>query len=320
MTVVVSKLAATWPWLKSYPPGIDWRAEFTPRPLYRLLDEAAARYGSGSCIDFLDRRWSFTEIKELSDRFARGLIDLGVKAGDRVGLFLPNCPYFVIAYFGILKAGGVVVNFNPLYADREIEHQIRDSGASIMVTMGLEGLVGKLRPQFAHTPLQRIIVCSLPKAMPLTKRLFASFSLSKQLAKTDKDIHFITFEELTDNDGDVTPPAIDPLNTIALLQYTGGTTGVAKGAALSHANVDINAQQVSLWFANYPAPYLRTLGILPLFHAFAMTCVMNWSLAAGSEMVLVPRFQPEALLKLIEKKKPTAFCAVPTLFTALINT
>jgi len=320
MTLVASKPAASWPWLKSYPPGIDWQTEFTPRPLYHLLDDAAARHGDKPCIDFLDRRWSFTEVKELADRFARGLLDLGLNAGDRVGLFLPNCPYFVIAYFGILKAGGVVVNFNPLYADREIEHQILDSGVAIMVTMGLEGLVAKLRPQFERTPLHRIIVCSLPKALPLTKRLLAPFAMSKQLAKTGKDLHFIPFEELTDNDGDVTPPAIDPLTTLALLQYTGGTTGVAKGAALSHANVDINAQQVTLWFSDCPEASVRAVGILPLFHAFAMTCVMNWALSAGAEMVLVPRFQPEALLKLIEKKQPTAFCAVPTLFTALINT
>jgi long-chain acyl-CoA synthetase len=320
MTLVASKPAVSWPWLKSYPRGIAWQTAFTPRPLYHLLDDAAARYGNKPCIDFLDRLWSFTEVKELSDRFARGLLDLGLKAGDRVGLFLPNCPYFVIAYYGILKAGGVVVNFNPLYADREVEHQILDSGVAIMVTMGLEGLVAKLRPLFERTPLRRIIVCSLPKALPFTKRLLAPFAMSKQLAKTGKDVHFIPFEDLVDNDGDVTPPAIDPVTTLALLQYTGGTTGVAKGAALSHANVDINAQQVTAWFGDCPEASLRSLGILPLFHAFAMTCVMNWSLSAGAEMVLVPRFQPEALLKLIEKKRPTAFCAVPTLFTALMNT
>jgi long-chain acyl-CoA synthetase len=218
MTLVASKPAASWPWLKSYPAGIDWRTEFKPRPLYRLLDDAAARFGDKPCIDFMDRRWSFSDIKALSDRFARGLVDQGVKPGDRIGLFLPNCPYFVIAYFGILKAGGVVVNFNPLYADREIEHQILDSSVAIMVTMGLEGLVAKLRPQFERTPLRRIIVCSLPKALPFAKRLFAPFALSKQLAKTADDVHFIPFEDLTDNDGIVTPPTIDPLTTQAQLQ------------------------------------------------------------------------------------------------------
>ncbi|HEU4825855.1 MAG TPA: AMP-binding protein, partial [Dongiaceae bacterium] len=136
MTLVASKPAAPWPWLKSYPPGVDWQTELKARPLYHLLDDAAARHGAKPCIDFLDRRWSFAEIKDLSDRFARGLLDLGLNAGDRVGLFLPNCPYFVIAYYGILKAGGVVVNFNPLYVDREVEHQILDSGTAIMVTMG----------------------------------------------------------------------------------------------------------------------------------------------------------------------------------------
>ena len=317
---VLAPVLAQWPWLKSYPPGIDWQARFQPRPLYRLLDEAAAQHGPKPCIDFLDRHWSFTEIKELSDRFARGLIDQGLQPGDRVGLFLPNCPYFVVAYFGILKAGGVVVNFNPLYAEREIEHQILDSGVAIMVTMGLEALVAKLRPQIERTPLRRIIVCSLPKSLPFAKRLFAPFALSRQLAKTDGDVHFVPFDDLTDNDGKVSPPEIDPNTTLALLQYTGGTTGIAKGAALSHANVDYNAQQVHLWFSDCPEAAQRSVGILPLFHAFAMTCVMNWSLMSGAEMVLVPRFQPEGLLKLIAKKKPTAFCAVPTLFTALNNT
>ncbi|HWA49392.1 MAG TPA: long-chain fatty acid--CoA ligase [Dongiaceae bacterium] len=311
---------AQWPWQKSYPPGIDWQARFQPRPLYRLLDEAAEKHGSKSCIDFLDRHWSFEEIKQLADRFARGLLNQGLQPGDRVGLFLPNCPYFVIAYFGILKAGGVVVNFNPLYAEREIEHQILDSGCAIMVTMGLEALVAKLRPQFERTPLRRIVVCSLPKSLPFAKRLFAPFAMSRQLAHTEGDLHFIPFDDLTDNGGAVTPPAIDPVKTLALLQYTGGTTGVAKGAALSHANVDVNAQQVTLWFGDCPEAAVRSVGILPLFHAFAMTCVMNWSLSVGAEMVLVPRFQPEGLLKLIEKKKPTAFCAVPTLFTALSST
>ena len=317
---LVAPQMAPWPWQGSYPPGIDWDAPIRPRPLYRLLDDAAAKHGDKSCIDFLDRRWSYAEIKELADRFARGLVDLGVKPGDRVGLFLPNCPYFVIAYFGILKAGGVVVNFNPLYAEREIEHQIMDSGITIMVTLGLEALVAKLRPQFERTALRRIIVCSLPKALPLAKRLFAPFAMSRDLAKTEGDVHFIPFEELTDNDGAVRPPEIDPAKTLALLQYTGGTTGIAKGAALSHANVDANAQQVTLWFSDCPEAATRSVGILPLFHAFAMTCVMNWSLSVGAEMVLVPRFQPEGLLKLIDKKKPTAFCAVPTLFTALSNT
>ena len=320
MSSVASKKAASWPWLRSYPPSIDWQTRFEPRPLYRLLDSAADAHGSKRCIDFLDRHWSFAEVKTLSDKFARGLLDLGLKPGDRVGLFLPNCPYFVIAYYGILKAGCVVVNFNPLYAEREIEHQILDSGVTIMVTMGVGGLVDKLRPQFEKTPLHRVIVCSLPKALPFAKRMLAPFAMAKVLAKTGKDIHFIPFETLTDNDGDVTPPKIDPRTTLALLQYTGGTTGVAKGAALSHANVDINAQQVTAWFADCPDAADKSLGILPLFHAFAMTCVMNWSLSVGAEMILVPRFDPVGLLKLIEKKRPTAFCAVPTVFTALSNT
>jgi long-chain acyl-CoA synthetase len=310
----------THPWLKSYPAGIDWAAPIAPKPLTRILDNAAAEFGSRPCVDFLDRQWSFEAILDLANRFAKGLSGLGIKVGDRVGLFLPNCHYFVIAYYGILKAGAVVVNFNPLYADREIQHQILDSGVTVMVTLDREMLVAKLRHQFERTPLRRVVVCSLAKSLPFPKNLLAPFVTSNELAKTEGDSRFVDFEETIDNDGSFAKIDFDPNKAVALLQYTGGTTGVPKGAMLTHANVYSNAKQVTRWFAAAPEAATRSVGVLPLFHSFAMTCVMNWSLSVGAEMVLVPRFEAEGLLKLIARKKPSAFCAVPTLFTALSNT
>jgi long-chain acyl-CoA synthetase len=212
------------------------------------------------------------------------------------------------------------VNFNPLYADREIEHQILDSGVTIMVTLDREMLVAKLRPQFERTTLRRVVVCSLARSLPFPKNLLAPFVTSHETARIEGDPRFVAYAELIDNDGVAPAPDCDPVRTVALLQYTGGTTGVPKGAALTHANVYSNAKQVTRWFAAVPEAATRSVGLLPRFHSFAMTSGMNWSLNVGAEMVLVPRFEAEGLLKLIEGKKPTAMCAVPTLFTALCNT
>lgn len=307
----------TYPWLKSYPTGVDWAAPIPAAPLHALLDDAAEKFGDRRCVDFLDRHWTFNDMKRKSDQLAKGLLAMGLQPGERVGLFLANCHYFVIGYYGILKAGGVVVNFNPLYADREIEHQILDAGVTTMITLDREVLVAKLRSQFERTTLRRVIVGSLAKSLPFPKNFLAPFVTSQDAAKISGDQRFLPFEDVIDNDGAITPISCDPQRTIALLQYTGGTTGVPKGAALTHANVYANAKQVTRWFAGIPEAHERSVGILPLFHSFAMTCVMNFSIAVGSEMILVPRFEAEPLLKLIAAKKPTALCAVPTLFTAL---
>ncbi len=307
-------------WLASYPAGIDWAAPIAPKPVPTILDHAVAQFGARPCIDFLGRRWSFAEIHAQANHMAKGMRELGLEIGGRVGLFLPNCHYFVVAYFAVLKAGGVVVNFNPLYADREIEHQILDAGVTIMVTLDREMLVAKLRPQFERTTLRRIIVGSLARSLPFPKNLLAPFVTSNETAKVSGDPRFVKYTQVIDNDGKLPLVECDPLTTVALLQYTGGTTGVPKGAALTHANVHANAKQVTRWFGAVPSAATRSIGILPLFHSFAMTCVMNWSLSVGAEMVLVPRFEAEGLLKLIANKRPTALCAVPTLFTALNNT
>jgi long-chain acyl-CoA synthetase len=152
-------IGAAQPWLAGYPGNVDWHAEMPVRPLYALLDEAVARYAERCCIDFLDKRYSYREIGELANRVAKGLRRLGVKRGTKVGLFLPNCPYAVIFYYGILKAGGTVVNFNPLYAERELIHQIEDSDTEIMVTLDLKALCGKLLPLVKKTGLKTVIVC-----------------------------------------------------------------------------------------------------------------------------------------------------------------
>lgn len=313
-------LAADLPWLKSYPPEVDWSAPLAPKPLYKLLDEAAAAYPDNDCVDFQDKRYSYAEIKRLSDRAAKGLRDAGFKPGMKLGLFLPNCPYFVIFYYAGLKAGGTIVNFNPLYAEPEVARQIEDSETDIMVTLDLDVLLPKISNMLSKTRLKQIVVCPMAEQLPFPKNMMFPIFFRKSIMDMPADGKHIAFKTLIDNDGAIEPYAVDPLTTVAVLQYTGGTTGVPKGAALSHANVYVNAIQCKRWFFTVDSPKSKVVGVLPLFHAFAMTCVMNWALAVGGTMLLEPRFDAKKLLRLIDRKRPAALAGVPTLFTALMNT
>jgi long-chain acyl-CoA synthetase len=312
-------IGASHPWLAAYPRNIDWNAAIPVKPLYSLIDEAAETFGERICVDFLDKRYSYREIGELVNRAAIGLLRLGVRRGVKVGLFLPNCPYSVIFYFAILKAGGTVVNYNPLYAERELMHQVTDSDTEIMVTLDLQTLCGKVMPLVGTSRLRTVIVCPMAAILPFPKNLLFPIAKRKEIARQEDDGHTVSFEEVTANDGDIAPPAIDPATDIALLQYTGGTTGVPKGAMLTHANVLANAMQLRLWAPGLGSNHEKVLGVLPLFHVFAMTVVMNYALLLGAEMVLLPRFELAQLLKVIQKKKPTVFAGVPTIYAAIIN-
>ncbi len=305
------------PWSKSYPPDIDWHAEISDEPMPALLDRQAAADGDRSCINFLGRLSSYRDVATLSDRMAKGLQDLGIGKGDRVGLFLPNTPYAVIAFYGALKAGAIVVNFNPLYADEEVRKQIDDSGVKIMITLDLKLMLPKLQRMLDRPPLEKIVVCSMSAALPFPKaQLFKVFKYS-EIASAKDDDRLVSYEAVTGNDGNYRRFEIDPRKDVAVLQYTGGTTGVPKGAMLTHANIAINARQVSMWDGEPGEDQPRVLGVLPLFHVFAMTVVMNAAVVAGAEMILLPRFDVITTLKTIQKTKPTQFPGVPTLFNAI---
>jgi len=308
------------PWLKHYPPEVDWAAPLAPKPVFTLLEESAARYPDHDCIDFQDRHFTYGEVKELSDRAAKGLLEAGFRPGMKLGLFLPNCPWFVIFYYAGLKAGGVIVNFNPLYVEPEIARQIEDSECDVMVTLDLALLLPKITAMLGSTRLKQVVVCGMADQLPFPQHLLFPLIMRKSIAHMPEDNRCIAAKDLLDNDGAIELPQVDPTNTLAVLQYTGGTTGVPKGAALSHANIYVNAKQIQLWFHALDNPDTRIVGVLPLFHAFAMTCVMNLTLAFGACMLLEPRFEALKLLRLIAKKHPNAMAGVPTLYNALLNT
>ena len=306
-----------YPWEANYPEGLAWKHPLPKKPLFALLDEAVDRHAERPCLDFLGRKSSYKEIGRLVDRATKGFQALGVKKGVRVGLFLPNCPYYVIAFFAVLKAGGTVVNFNPLYAEREIARQIDDSGTTIMVTLNIRTMYPKVAARLKDTCLETIVVGSMGGLLPWRERTLFALLRRKEIADVAHDEHHITFKKLAANDGKFEPAAIDPGVDIAVQQYTGGTTGLPKGAELSHAALSANTEQVRIWATGAKPGEERVVGVLPLFHVFGMTAVMNSSLASGFEIILLPRFRLDQLLKVIDQQKPTVMLGVPTMYSAI---
>jgi long-chain acyl-CoA synthetase len=289
---------------------------FAPRLLTQLLDHAVEQHGDWPAVDFMGRKWTYNEIGEFSRRAARGLQDLGVRPGTRVGLCLPNTPYYVICYFAVLRIGGVVVNFNPLYTERELEHQVSDSGVSVMIASDLAMSLPKIEPLVGRTSLERVVVCPIADVLPAIKGTAYRLLKRKDIAHQPHDLRFIRFNDLVARDADPDPVEQDP-HDLAVLQYTGGTTGVPKGAMLTHANLAANSAQMVAHVGHLPETQERTLGVLPMFHVFALTTVLNYSVETAAEMILLPRFEMKSFLATAKRVKPTQFFGVPTLYAAL---
>ena len=309
-------------WLKHYPAGVDYHQPIATEPLFHLLDQAVARHPGRPCTNFMGKVLTYREIGRLVSRAAAGLQRLGVKKGSKVGLFLPNSPTFVIYYFAVLKAGGTVVNYNPLYTIEELTFQVRDSQTELMITLDLKLLFDKVEKLIVAGTLPRAVVASFASLLPGPKAVLYRLLRSKDLSAPDRSpasLNLVSEVALLDNDGSFDAPAIDATNDIAVLQYTGGTTGTPKGAMLTHKNVYVNTLQVVTWATDIKDGEERMLGVLPFFHVFAMTVVMNFSIARAAEILIMPRFVLDDALKLIDRGRPTCMPGVPTMFTAIIN-
>lgn len=306
------------PWLASYPKNIDWDAPLPEKPLYDVLDHSAGRFPSRPCLRFMDRTLTYAQVAEASSRLAGGLAAMGIGKGVRVGLMMPNCPAYVIGYFAILRTGATVVNFNPLLAEAEIAQLIHDAGIRHMITVNLRICHDKILA--ANAPLEKLIVADFPAMLGAPKSWLMRLFRRGELSSIPRDTLHRRFEPLLLSPPLRPLPPIAPATDIALLQYTGGTTGLPKGAMLTHANVYANTLQSSLWCqADLPVGEGRMMGVLPLFHVFAMTTVMLFGLFRGMEIVLHPRFDLKALLKDLDRLRPVALPGVPTMFAAIAN-
>ncbi|MDH3740343.1 MAG: long-chain fatty acid--CoA ligase [Hyphomicrobiales bacterium] len=310
------------PWLDHYPEQVIWNDKLDPQSLPDMFDEAVKAHGDRKCTNFLGAELTYREIAGQVDRLAAGLQARGLGRGHRIGLFLPNAPYYVVAYYAILKIGAVVVNFNPLYTIEELDIQARDAGVVAMITLDLKLLFDKIAALMDTGVLETAVVCPFTDILPPFTRVLFKLFKGKDIADTHAPRshgEIIHWADITNNDGKYEPAIIKAAEDTALLQYTGGTTGIPKGAMLSHANLTINVQQIIAWSSSLGLARERVMGILPFFHVFAMTTVLNFGVKTGSTMILMPKFELDQAIKLIRKHKPTILPGVPTLYNALLN-
>jgi long-chain acyl-CoA synthetase len=313
------------PWIKSYPPGVRWDAPLPLMPVQQILDDAAARWPDHAALEFMGRKITYRELLDLCDRAAAGFQQLGVGPGVHVGLFLPNSPQYVISFFGVLKAGGTVVNYSPLDAARVLEHKIEDSRTDIMVTLDLAALYPQMRRLMGHSRLQKLVTGSLADMSGHPDGVRAHLQGAGMLAEVQADAFHVAFSALLDNDGRYQPHPLpaDLHEAIAVLQYTGGTTGLPKGAMLTHGSLSAACSQIMAVVSGDP-PQLeegreKLLVVLPLFHIYALTVNMLFGLRLGAEIVLHTRFDADAVLKDLAARKITIFPGVPTMYTAILN-
>ncbi|SIT83651.1 AMP-binding protein [Edaphobacillus lindanitolerans] len=309
------------PWLKHYPQEVPPVVDIPEEPLQAGLTRSAERHPDKVAIHFLGREVTFRELYESALQFGNYLRNLGVREGDRVAIMLPNCPQNVMAFYGILYAGGIVVQTNPLYTEKELAYQMKDSGAKVIV--GLDILYPRIARIIGETDLEQVIITGIKDYLPFPKNLLYPFVQRKEYGMTVKVEHRGRNHLFTEavKRSEPEPIALDgpQPDDVALLQYTGGTTGSPKGVMLTHRNLTANAKMCDAWMYKCTPGEETILGILPFFHVYGMTTVLVLAVSQANKMVLVPKFDPETVLKLIDKQSPTLFPGAPTIYIGLLN-
>lgn len=318
-------------WYSHYEKDVPTTLDYPQIPLFRLLDDAAAEHPDRTAIIFgavahklpgqplMDAKLSYRDLRDAVNRFANALIKLGVKKGDRVAIYLPNCPQFAIAYFGALKAGAVIAPVNPIYTPRELEFILQDSGAETIVA--LSQFYPKLQSVRGKTKLKNVIVANIKEYFPPMLRTLFTLAMEKkeghrvELAQGD---HW--FQDLIKNESALAPSVNVTPTDDAVLLYTGGTTGLPKAAQLAHCNLIANTVQLRAWIPWAKEANEGFLTALPMFHSYAMTTCLNEAMLLAGTLILIPNPRDlDHLLKAIDKHKPSLFPGVPTLYTAINN-
>ncbi len=305
---------------RHYPAWVREHLDYPPTPLYSLLEGAAARWGDRTATEFYGAKLTYAQVWRQARAFAGALAELGVEPGQRVAIMLPNCPQMVIAFYGALLAGATVVMTNPLYMERELAHQLADSGATALVFLDL--LWGRVQKVAPAAGVNLLIPTSIKDYLPFP--LSTLYPLKAARGGTPlphpngPGVH--PFKDLQRRRAE--PPALpapDVKRDVALLQYTGGTTGVAKGAMLSHHNLVANMLMIREWIGDQVKLPARFLCIMPFFHVYGLTGCLNFSVFTGSTMILMPRFEVYDALKLIARSRPTVLPGAPPIYAALAN-
>ncbi len=308
------------PWLDSYPPGVPEHVEVPPANLARLLADAARDYPHAPALHFEGRTTSYAELADRAWRFAAALARLGVTRGSRVGLILPNCPQAVVALFGALRLGAVVVQNNPLYTERELERQLADAGVEVLICLDL--VYGRVKAVRERVGIREVIVTSTLDELPALKRVLAHYTRRGRAASAGigREEPVRRWRDLLRQGAEKAPEtAVDPAADPALLQYTGGTTGVAKGVLLSHANLAANVEQVRAWFPDADLGHEVTMAVLPFFHVYGLTVCLLLGIRLRAALVVLPRFDLHRVLAAIDHYRPTLFPGVPTMYVAVNN-
>jgi long-chain acyl-CoA synthetase len=309
------------PWLSQYPPEIPATLDLQEATVQNYLKQTAEKFPDKVAIHFMGKELTYKQVYNYAKKLAAYLQSLGIEKGDRVAIMLPNTPQSIISYYAILMAGGIVVQMNPLYMERELEYQMKDSGAKAIITLDI--LFPRVSKVIANTDLENVIVTAIKDYLPFPKNLVYPFIQKKQYGiivnvKHEGQNHLFN-EIMKQPAGQIKEYDFDFEEDLALLQYTGGTTGFPKGVMLTHKNLVANAAMCNAWLYKCKPGEETVLGILPFFHVYGMTAVLILSVMQGSKMVLLPKFDPETTLKTIQKQKPTLFPGAPTIYIGLLN-
>jgi long-chain acyl-CoA synthetase len=313
------------PWFASYPENVPKTLGSYPgKSVFSILEESASRFPDRPAIAWFGRHISYRELLREVEKFSGLLARVGVKPGDRVGLILPNCPQYVIAYYATARLGAIIVGNNPLYTHRELAHQLKGAGCDVVVV--LDQLYANLEAIKGEVNIRTVIVTGLEDYMPFPKNLLAPLLVFRKQARKEgrpwppvpKGASVVRWQSVDSTKGEIPPPAeVNAKEDPAGFIYTGGTTGLSKGAMLSHSNIVSNAMQGAAWFPDLVDGQESVMCVLPFFHSYGMTVCMNIGLYKAAKLVLLPRFELEMTLKEIQKEKPTLFPGVPRLYIAI---
>ena len=305
-------------WHHFYDEGVPFEIEPPEEPIFIQLEKTALAFPRVVATDFMGARLTYRQLAEQVNRFASSLSDLGLEPGDRIAIMLPNCPQIIIAYYAALSIGAVVVMTNPMYVEREMAHQFVD--AEVKVLVGLDHFMPRIEKVWKETPVEQLIITSIRDYLSFPLNLLYPMKARKQKLNLQvpygEFVH--SFKRMVRNNPANPPRPEVAMDEVALLQYTGGTTGIAKGAMLTHRNLMTNVIQLMAW-CPLKRGQERILCVAPFFHVLGMTVLMNFSVCMSASMILLPRFEINNLLKTTVKARPTIAVLVPTIFTAMVN-